>query len=659
MIINSLGLKHFGKFSDEKIELQNGINLIYGTNEAGKSTIHTFIKGMLFGIDKQRGRTSFDVYTRYKPWDTPTLYDGEMEITVEGVPYLIKRNLYKEEKSVQIINKDTGREVPYKEQRGGCFIEGLTENNYSNTVYVAQQQVATNKELAFRINDYITNMSTTQSSEVNVNQAIKELQTRKKEIEAKQTKQQVKELNIELKQIQATDFMLKEIERQMLGFDKEIQELNLEKESSKVDGGYLQKLQILDSYVKEYDLILEKYQSLIDCREYYYQVMQHIKAWRSGVQQKPDETVVLENSPPRQMESRHNVKSYKGYLLSAFLVVFSFLISILVPLTRLNKVILIALTAVFSISILIVQFIVNKKKQNTIEEKIAQEKSAIQPISNIENLQGNPAIEEYQEISKRLLTRMQSQEEDILTYANKVVAMNEVNSETMKMMHQEIDKLANQLTKQKEMLQQKQTREKEVIRLIETAGAKKEKLRWEFSRLEESIADYAKKRALRDELMERRKKEDIELTAIDVSIQTIQDLAASIHDDFGEKLNRSISEISTAFTLGNCYDVKVDEKLNMKIVKGSDFVPMEFLSTGTMEQLYLALRLVAADLLLKDKEMPLILDDAFVYYDDDRLEETLRELAARTSRQILIFTCHNRERQVLDKHQIPYNYIEL
>ena len=654
MIINSLGLKHFGKFQDEKIELQEGINLIYGTNEAGKSTIHTFIKGMLFGIDKQRGRTSFDVYTRYKPWDTQTLYDGEMEITVEGVPYLIKRNLYKEEKSVQIINKDTGREVPYREQRGGCFIEGLTENNYSNTVYVAQQQVATSKELAFRINDYITNMSTTQSSEVNVNQAIKELQTRKKEIESKQTKQQVKELNTELQQIQATDFMLKELERQILGFDKEIQALNLEKESCKIDGAYLQKLQILDSYVKEYDLIEEKYQSLRDCRDYYYQVIQHIKAWESGINQEQDKPVTLENSLPNQVEPRHKAKSHTGYLLSACLVVISCLICIFVPLTSLYKGIIIALTALLTISILLVQLIVNKKKKIPIEEK-----PAIRPISNIEKLQGNQALKEYQEISKRLLTRMQSQEEDILTYANKVVAMNEVNSETMKIMHQEIDKLASQLSKQKDVLQQKQAREKEVIRLIETAGTKKEKLRWEFSRLEDSIADYAKKRALRDELMERRKQEDIELTAIDVSIQIIQELAASIHDDFGEKLNKSISEISTAFTLGNCYDVKVDEKLNMKIVKGSDFVPMEYLSTGTMEQLYLALRLVAADLLLKDKEMPLILDDAFVYYDDDRLEETIRELASRTSRQILIFTCHNRERQALDKHQIPYNYIEL
>lgn len=653
MIINSLGLKHFGKFQDEKIELQNGINLLYGTNEAGKSTIHTFIKGMLFGIDKQRGRKSFDVYTRYKPWDTPTLYDGELEITVEEVPYLIKRNLYKEEKSVQIINIDTGREVPYKEQRGGCFIEGLTESNYSNTVFVAQQQVATNKELAFRINDYITNMSTTKSSEINVNQAIKELQARKKEIELRQTKQQIKELNIELHQIQTTDFMLKELERQIVGFDKEIQTLNLEKENSKIEGGYLQKLQILDSYIKEYDIIVEKYQSLRDCRDYYYQVMQHIKAWDS-VKVKQDNPLPMENSPPNQMEPRHKPKSYKGYLLSVCLLVISFLICILVPLKGLDKGFIMVATAILSISILLVQLIVNNKKKIPIEERLAE-----QPLTDQEKLHVNQSIEEYHEISKRLLTRMQAQEEDILMYANKVVAMNEVNSETMKVMHQEIDKLASQLNKQKDVIQQKQAREKEVIRLIETASAKKEKLRWEFSRLEESIADYAKKRALRDELMERRKKEDVEVTAIDISIQTIQDLAAAIHDDFGEKLNRSISEISTAFTLGNCYDVKVDEKLNMKIVKGSDFVPMEYLSTGTVEQLYLALRLVAADLLLKDKEMPLILDDAFVYYDDDRLEETICELAARTSRQILIFTCHNRERQALDKHQIPYNYIEL
>lgn len=51
MQINELLLKNFGKFHDRQINLEEGINLIHGENESGKSTIHTFIKGMLFGID--------------------------------------------------------------------------------------------------------------------------------------------------------------------------------------------------------------------------------------------------------------------------------------------------------------------------------------------------------------------------------------------------------------------------------------------------------------------------------------------------------------------------------------------------------------------------------------------------------------------------------
>ena len=46
MIIKELGLLNFGKFEDKKIELQEGINLIYGRNEEGKSTIVNFIDGI-------------------------------------------------------------------------------------------------------------------------------------------------------------------------------------------------------------------------------------------------------------------------------------------------------------------------------------------------------------------------------------------------------------------------------------------------------------------------------------------------------------------------------------------------------------------------------------------------------------------------------------
>ena len=53
MIIKDIQLTNFGKFNHKSVSLEPGLNIIYGENEAGKTTIHTFIRGMLFGIEKQ------------------------------------------------------------------------------------------------------------------------------------------------------------------------------------------------------------------------------------------------------------------------------------------------------------------------------------------------------------------------------------------------------------------------------------------------------------------------------------------------------------------------------------------------------------------------------------------------------------------------------
>ena len=51
MKITELILKNFGKFTNKQILLTDGINIIYGENESGKTTLHTFLNGMLFGMD--------------------------------------------------------------------------------------------------------------------------------------------------------------------------------------------------------------------------------------------------------------------------------------------------------------------------------------------------------------------------------------------------------------------------------------------------------------------------------------------------------------------------------------------------------------------------------------------------------------------------------
>ena len=71
MQINELLLKNFGKFHDRQIDLEEGINLIHGENESGKSTIHTFIRGMLFGIERGRSeerRVGKECRSRWSPY---------------------------------------------------------------------------------------------------------------------------------------------------------------------------------------------------------------------------------------------------------------------------------------------------------------------------------------------------------------------------------------------------------------------------------------------------------------------------------------------------------------------------------------------------------------------------------------------------------------
>jgi len=83
MRINELKLLNFGKFSDKSIKFDRGLNVIFGNNEAGKSTIHKFIEGMLYGFVED--------IDKYRPWKQAA-YRGEMTCEVDGKNIRIVRD---------------------------------------------------------------------------------------------------------------------------------------------------------------------------------------------------------------------------------------------------------------------------------------------------------------------------------------------------------------------------------------------------------------------------------------------------------------------------------------------------------------------------------------------------------------------------------------
>ena len=180
------------------------------------------------------------------------------------------------------------------------------------------------------------------------------------------------------------------------------------------------------------------------------------------------------------------------------------------------------------------------------------------------------------------------------------------------------------------------------------------KLEWEVKRIRE---EYQEKEILlgnlREQLVEAGQKEDairqLELRgqAINLAIQRLEETAESMTREFGSRLNREASEILSAITGGKYDRLLIDEQLSMWVYDQGRRIPVERLSRGTLEQIYFSLRMAALNILYEE-EIPVILDDAFVYYDEKRLKSVLKWLSEQP-RQVIIFTCQRREEEIVRK----------
>ena len=197
----------------------------------------------------------------------------------------------------------------------------------------------------------------------------------------------------------------------------------------------------------------------------------------------------------------------------------------------------------------------------------------------------------------------------------------------------------------------KRKSQEEVLREVENSL---QKLLWKEESIQEELKErkilYSNLQEKQDELedvgAEYQKKEK-KRKALELAMERLTELSAEIHRELSYQLNQKASEILKEITGGKYDMLLVDEKLKMSLYTGERKVPLEQLSRGTVEQIYFALRMAASDILYEE-EYPLIFDDTFVFYDDVRLENTLRWLK-RTKKQVIIFTCQKREEEILKK----------
>ena len=133
MEILEIRMDHFGKFNGQSMTFLPGVNIIYGDNETGKSTMRAFIRDMFYGIDRMRGRAAQqDEYSLRQPWENGSYFSGMLRFRSKDKIYRIERNFEKRDKAVRLICETEGRELDAEELSG--FLQDMDETAFSNTV---------------------------------------------------------------------------------------------------------------------------------------------------------------------------------------------------------------------------------------------------------------------------------------------------------------------------------------------------------------------------------------------------------------------------------------------------------------------------------------------------------------------------------------------
>lgn len=183
MVITELYIRNFGKLSERHFYLRDGVQVISGENEYGKTTLHAFIRAMLFGLERGRGRAAArDDFSRYEPWDTPGNYAGVMRFICGGRSFRLERNFARQTKSVSLVCEDDGEEMSVEHGDLQMLLGGMTADLFDNTVSIGQLKAEPGRELSDALANYAANYYETGGGEYDLGKALKSLDEKKRTV---------------------------------------------------------------------------------------------------------------------------------------------------------------------------------------------------------------------------------------------------------------------------------------------------------------------------------------------------------------------------------------------------------------------------------------------------------------------------------------------
>lgn len=600
MKIDSLKLNSYGNLNNKDIEFDK-VNIVYGKNESGKTTLLSFIQNIIFGISKTKDGKSISDYDRYLPWNGKENFSGKIKYELDdNSKYSIYRDFTKKKPEIyDEYDRDISDEYNTDKKTGvQIFTDqtGITKELMKATVISEQENVELSDNVQNALIQKIANLAESGDEEVSYKNAssllsklmLNEIGTdRSQDRPINVTKQRITELENKIEEIKQYEDSKYQFENNVSDLKEEIEE---EKNNKKI---YDEIKQVLNKNNEENEKIKIKEKIIKD----------------------NEEKIAKIKIKKEDCDNQAKKSNYKFAIMTIILLAIIILSFIFIKNKVVNFIILGLGIIIFGISIWL---------------KFKNQKQNLDKEFDVLNETNEKLKQELDTEKEEMLTNINAEKDGLVSkYGENIKDLfNNSIEEIIRDNREEINRLELEIHKQE--LNQKNIEPK-----LEEYSKDIDELNVEYERLEE---------------LERRKK-IYDFTA-DILEKSYVEMKNNVSPRFNENLSKNIAKFSNE----KYKNISIVNGINVELDDGR-FVGTDYLSTGTIDQIYLALRLSVIDEISKEK-MPIILDEAFAYYDDERLANVLKFLI-NIDNQLIIFSCTNREKEILEKLNIKYNLIEL
>ena len=650
MKINKIKINSYGKLKNKEINLESNLNIIYGKNESGKSTLLKFILNIFYGASRNKKGRDISDFEKYKPWDSEE-YSGKLTYELDNRN---KYEIYREfnKKNPNIFNEkgeDIVKEFNIDKNKGSEFFyeqTQISEDMFLATSVAMQQEVKIGKNEQNILIQKISNLLETGEDNISYKKAVDKLN--KMQLDKIGTERsREKPINIIKKDIYNIEEKINELKK----YENIQYEIEDEKNSLKNN---LKEKKIKNELLKEIKINNEKNNLENEKIKIKEKIVEENKNKINIIKnnlEKINNKIIEEKNYQNNIDGKYekNKLNKKLNLFFILLIIINILWILFIPKLIENKII--RYIFLLTVPTFLIFYIFSKNKLNKkikiLEknnknnfEKINNEKNNLENEINIYKNNIEQLLNEINKIKSDNNFKSDLEKNNLIKKYEKNIDKNEIDYLLKKdNINYDINLLENEISNLKIEINKLELRKENIEPELENLSSMEEEL---YS-LNEQYSNL------------RKTNDSIELAKKLLS-RAYDNMKNSVSPVFTKKLSSNIETI----TKGKYCKLTFNDEQGLIVeLENGNYIPAERLSIGTIDQLYLSLRLAMLDEISNEK-VPIILDEAFAYYDNERLKNILLYLLEEfNDRQIIIFTCTDRETNILNKENMNFNFIEI